>query len=1175
VNPRQHTSSARPFIVSKETHTVTPLTRLATRIASLRKPISIVSSSNSTPVGRGDSVTRGAAMASAGPSEARTQGGGVAALLTRLRTQHRAVSGAASVVLIGAGAFLATTPAQAATPAPAWLIQSVAGPTNFSPTYGGNYTITAIDVGSLPTDGSEVILTDTLPPALKATSVGLQWFGLNPEGPLIKEGKAGEFSGFCTTTPVRCAIPASFFAGQGPIRRDDELRMFVSTTVNSGAEEGPLLNEAAIEGGGAARVETSAENQLVAGLPPFGIPLFDSYFADPAGKAPTQAGEHPYGLTTTIALAIDPSVHVAESGGAFGGAVEEPRDVLVDLPPGLAGSALSATTCTYAQFGAATEGVAAEGGGNCPAGSQVGSITTHPDQLSHVFAPIYNMTPEHGVAAQFAFPALFGPHVLNASLVPSPAGYVLRVTSPEATQIVITEIISSIYGDPAARDAIRPEQAGDVPTFTNPADCNGEPLVTTIHTDSWQNPGSYNADGSPNLSDPAWKSVTYEAPPVSGCEALAGLFKPQIEALPTTNRADSPTGLDVNLKVPQAEGFETLGTPPLKKAVVTLPEGMTVNPSSANGLQGCSLAQIGVSAAGQPDAAPPHCPDASKIGSVELETPALPGVLEGQIYVAKQTENPFGSLLALYIVVNDPKTGVIVKLPGEIRADPATGQLTTVVDNTPQFPFEELKTHFLGGTKAALRTPAVCGTYKVTSELTPWSAPQSGPPAEPSASFEITQGCAKSAAAEPNQPSFEAGTVSPIAGTYSPFALKLHREDASQELKGLNVSLPAGLIGKLAGVGECSEPQLAAARSREHEGGGGEELASPSCPALSEVGTVTVGAGAGLTPYYAQGHAYLTGPYKGAPLGLAIITPAVAGPFDLGTVVVRAALQVNPETTQITAVSDPIPTILDGIPLDLRSIALQMSRHEFTLNPTNCEKKAVTGEALSLLGQTAPLSNPFQVGGCKALKFKPQLKLSLKGSVKRTANPKLIAALTMRPGEANIAFAQVRLPASAFLDNAHIGAVCTRVQFTAAAQLGEGCPAASVYGHVQALTPLLGAPLKGNVYLRANPAHKLPDLVAALNGQIEVALAGKTDSVKGALRNTFEMVPDAPVSSFRLELFGAKRGLIEMSTGFCAHPNAAVRFIGQNGKVYDTTPSVASSCPKKHKASHKHKGAHK
>ena len=1081
------------------------------------------------------------------------------------------MSAAVSVVAVGVGVFIIATPANAATPAPGWLIQSSAAFTNFSAVKGGAYTVTAIDVGGLPTDGSEVILTDTLPASLKATSVSLQLSGLNPEGTLIREGKAGEFNGFCTTTPVRCAIPPSFFAQYGPIRRDDKLRMFVSATVNKGAEEGPLINEAAIEGGGGARAETSAENQLAEALPPFGPTLFSSYFADPAGQAPTQAGEHPYGLTTPIALANDPSVRSNE-GSHLGGAVEDPRDILVDLPPGLAGSALAAQTCTYAQL-SDLNGQKQETG--CPLGSEVGSIFTHPDQIGSVFSYIYNMTPEHGVAAQFGFKdTVFGGHVLNITLAPTPAGYILRTTAPEITQITITEILTSIYGDPAARDGVRPEAPGDIPLFTNPADCNGQPLVTTIHMDSWQHPGTYNADGSPDLSDPAWKTATYEAPPVSGCDKLAGRFNPEIEAIPTTDQADKPTGLDVNLKVPQNEDFTTLGTPPLRKAVVTLPAGMTVNPSSANGLEGCSLSALGMSASGQPNAAAPDCPDASKIGSVELETPALSGVLQGQIYVAKQTENPFGSLLALYIVVNDPKTGVIVKLPGEIRADPATGQLTTVIDNNPQFPFSELRTHFFAGQKAALRTPSVCGKYKVTSELTPWSAPQSGPPAEPSASFEITQGCASSAATEPNKPNFSVGTETPLAGAFSPFGLELSREDASQEIKGLSVALPAGLIGKLAGLSECPDATLAAAATKT----GAAELASPSCPASSEVGTVTVGAGAGLEPFYATGRAYLAGPYKGAPLSLAVITPAVAGPFDLGTVVIRNALQVNPETTQITAVSDEIPHILQGIPLDVRSIALSMNRPNFTLNPTSCEKKSITGTVTSVLGQAAPLSNPFQVGGCKGLGFKPKLSLQLKGPVSRTANPKLVANLTYPKGSyANIARAQVKLPPSAFLDNAHIGAVCTRVQFSAAAHLGEGCPAGSVYGHVQAVTPLLDAPLQGDVYLRANPAHKLPDLVAALDGQIEVALVGKTDSVKGALRNTFEAVPDAPVTSFRLELFGGHRGLIEMSSGFCAHPNATVDLTGQNGKVFDTTPTVASSCRKAakghHGGGHKHRPA--
>ncbi len=621
--------------------------------------------------------------------------------------------------------------------------------------------------------------------------------------------------------------------------------------------------------------------------------------------------------------------------------------------------------------------------------------------------------------------------------------------------------------------------------------------------------------------------------------------------------------------MPQDEGVETLATPPLRKAVVRLPQGMSVNPSSANGLQGCSLAQIGVSASGRPDGEAPQCPDASKIGEVELETPALSGVLHGEIYVAKPSENPFKTLLAIYIAIDDPTTGVIVKLPGEVRANPQTGQLETVVDNSPQFPFSELRTHFFGGQRAALRTPAVCGKYEVTSELTPWSAPESGPPATPSGSFEITQGCSPSASHEPNAPSFSAGTVTPAADLYSPFVLHLKREDGSQELKGLNVALPQGLIAKLAGVGECPEADIALARSREHEGGGAEELASPSCPAASEVGTVTVGAGAGLDPFYATGHAYLTGPYKGAPLGLAILTPAVAGPYDLGDVVVRAALRLNPETAQVTAISDEIPHILHGIPLDVRSIALSMSRHEFTLNPTNCEKTAIAGEALSVQNQVANLSNPFQVGGCSALGFAPKLALSVRGKARRGANPTFKAVLTMPPGGANIARAAVSLPHSEFLDQAHIRTICTRVQFAAAGGHGEACPAASVYGRAEAVTPLLSQPLSGPVYLRSS-SHNLPDLVAALNGQIDVDLDGTVDSVHGGIRNRFEVVPDAPVSRFVLEMQGGKKGLLQNSTDICAaKQRASAEFTAQNGKVSDFKPLLRASCPKPHRKPHR------
>jgi hypothetical protein len=1085
--------------------------------------------------------------------------------------------------------LLLTVPASAyAAPSPAWRIESFAAPTNFSPAQNAAclaetvttnsfpacdyYVVTATDVAATPTDGEAITLADALPAGLTEREVGLYWSGRPNSGGLvgsrdpINRGVGGHPS-YCTTSPpIECTLPATFFTTEGrDVQPGDTVRMIVFLAVDEPAAlESTLSNHATVEGGGAAFDEVTAHSRLTEALPPFGVTDFSSYLAAPDGSPPTQAGAHAFELTTFIGLAskFRQTPEATEIGAT---SVEDLKDAVVDLPPGLAGSALSAKTCTFAQLSAQGGGI-----GACPADSRVGMLYTHPYTGLALEDPLYRMTAEHGAAAEYGFvDAIEGAHVLYASLAPTPAGYTLRVTAPEITQIWLNGTTVEFFGDPAARDAGRAEEPSDVPTFTMPADCDGEPLVTSVYVDSWQHPAPHLPDGEPDLANSAWVKATSESPPVSGCDRLAGLFRPTLEAHPETTRGDSPTGLDVNLKVPQDEGVETLATPPLRKAVVTLPQGMSVNPSSANGLQGCSLAQIGVSASGQPDGEAPQCPDASKIGEVELETPALSGVLHGQIYVARPSENPFKSLLAIYIAIDDPTTGVIVKLPGEVRANAQTGQLETVVDNSPQFPFSELRTHFFGGQKAALRTPAVCGKYEVTSELIPWSAPESGEePATPAGTFEITQGCAPSAAQEQNAPAFEAGTAEPLAAAFSPFAMRLHREDGSQELRGLNVTLPKGLVAKLAGVGECSDAQVAAALSHEGEGGGAEEITSPSCPASSEVGTVTVGAGAGLTPYYTAGHAYLAGPYQGAPLSLVVITPAVAGPYDLGTVVVRAPLRVDPETAQVTAVST-LPTILDGIPLDVRSIALQMGRSQFTLNPTDCEKMAVTGAATSVLGQVANLTDPFQVGGCSSLGFAPKLSLSLKGKTNRGGFPALKAVLTMPPGGANIASAQVTLPHSEFIANAHIGAPCTRVQYAAGS-----CPAASVIGTARAETPLLEKPLEGPIYLMTGFGHLLPDLAVDLNGQIHVFVHGKVDKGKGGgLRNTFEVVPDAPVSKFTIELLGAGRGLLENSENICAKPqHALAEFTAQSGKVSEAKPPLQIKCKKAHE---KHKRAHR
>jgi hypothetical protein len=387
--------------------------------------------------------------------------------------------------------------------------------------------------------------------------------------------------------------------------------------------------------------------------------------------------------------------------------------------------------------------------------------------------------------------------------------------------------------------------------------------------------------------------------------------------------------------------------------------------------------------------------------------------------------------------------------------------------------------------------------------------------------------------------------------------VKLRREDGTQQFSAIDVAPPPGLLAKLAGVPYCPDSAVAAAEAKT----GKQEQASPSCPAASQVGTVVAGAGAGPAPYYATGKAYLTGPYKSAPISLAVVTPAVAGPFDLGNVVTKVALQVDPETAKVTALSDPLPSILQGIPLDVRSVAISMDRPDFTLNPTSCDPMAVTGSLTSTTGSVAPLENRFQVGECTRLGFKPSLKINLKGSTKRAGNPALTATVTYPSGGyANIASASVALPHSEFLDQGHIKTICTRVQFAA-----DACPKGAIYGKAKAITPLLDQPLEGPVYLRSSN-NPLPDLVVDLRGQIHVALVGRIDSVNGGIRTTFGSVPDAPVSKFTLQMQGGSKGLLENSRDLCKTVNkATATFTAQNGKARELRPALKGRCPKKGK----------
>jgi hypothetical protein len=1045
---------------------------------------------------------------------------------------------------------------------PAWKLTATSLPTNFASgaegtlNAGPEYLIIATNVGGAPTSG-QIEIEDTLP-------VGLTPLQANPSG-------YGILGGSCEITgqTVACTYPK-------PIKPGAHLR--VSIPVKVEAPAGTVLdNEARVEEGGALPQAATTSTTVSAAIPSFdflpGAEGFSAPLSEEDGSATTQAGSHPYQLSVDFTFPT-------ESPGALTSAGHV-RDVIVDLPPGEIVNPRATPKCTEAQFESGT------GIGNlCPVGSQIGIVTAAIPltETNTIISELYNMVPPPGSPSVFAFDAANANiyiHVFGA--VRSDGDYGLSGVTNDILARPLNPLLNvqvQFWGDPAgeSHDLIRgaacrsglegnscPNEEGTgLSLLTNPVQCPGQPTVTKARADSWEELGLF--------KEASYESADLGGTPVNtgGCNQLE--FEPTIEAKPTTNLADSPSGLDFKLHQPTDETLAGVSPAIMRDITLTLPQGLTVNPSSADGLATCSEADANVHSL-----SPSECPNAAKLASAEVISPLVEDLVVGSLYLAKPYANPFGSLLALYLAVDDPKTGIVANLAGKVTTDPVTGQLTTRFEENPQLPIEDIKLHLFTGPRASLRTPPTCGTYSTTSDITPWSAPETAN-AHPSDSFAITsapagRACPSSVDQAPNSPSFSAGTIAPQAGAYSPFVLKVKREDATQPLAGIEATLPPGLTGKLAGVSYCSEAQIALAQGRNKPNEGALEKANPSCPSSSEVGEVDVAAGAGITPLHVTGHAYLAGPYKGAPLSLVIITPAIAGPFDLGAVTVRTALNLDPETAQIHAVSDPLPQILEGIPLDVRSVAVTMGRPDFTLNPTSCDPMQVQGKVSSALGQSSSLTSPFQVGGCSALAFKPKLSIRLKGQTKRTGHPALTAVASFRVGDANTKFAQVTLPRSEFLDQAHIGTVCTRVQFKA-----DQCPAASIYGEAEASSPLLDQPLEGLAYLRSSD-HELPDLVIALKGQVDVVLAGRIDSVNGGIRTTFEAAPDAPVSKFILRMRGGKKGLLINSANLCklkpVQTKATMKMEGQNGKVNDFQPVVKSSCGKaKRKKGHR-RGGHK
>lgn len=909
----------------------------------------------------------------------------------------------------------------------------------------------------------------------------------------------------------------------------------------------------------------------------FEITTFDGLMRESDGSAAVQAGAHPFEATNSFSLST-----VADP--IFGTQIpeENAKDIEVALPPGTIGNPTATPKCANADL--ANLNIP-----RCSVNSQVGvaSLTFNLfGEVQQGHFPIFNMDPPPGVPAEFGFAVVGTPLYLTPKLLPD-REYALAIELESVSQalpLIDSEIrFWGVPGDPAhtrergfddfgtacASPASDPTGCNQEftapirPFVTNPTACSADPLSTGLRLSTWQHP---------NLAtERSFDSHDGETPPnpvgITGCEDPRLDFEPTLSARPTSNRADSETGLEVDLQLPQTDDTVTdaedlyagsgnpaaITTPALRTAVVRLPAGMSINPAAANGLAACSEAQIEL---GGPE--PARCPAESKLGTAEVVSPLFERALPGEIFLAQQKRNKFGALLALYVVIDDRATGTVIKLPGRLDADPQSGQLTTRFEENPQLPFSNLKLKFFGGAGAALKTPEACGSYTVTGEFSSWSG---GAPARTSDSFTLVAGAGGRPCSPPGfAPTVRAGSGAPAAGQFSPFVLRLDRAEGEQRFATVTAKLPKGLLAKLKGVPYCSDAALG--RIPTAEGTGAGEAATPSCPAASQVGVLSTGLGAGAKPFFAGGKVYLAGPYKGAPLSLALVVPALAGPFDLGNVAVRAALQIDPETAQVTVVSDPIPAILHGIPVDVRSILVDINRDQFTLNPTSCDPDRVDGSASSQQGLTASFSDRFQVGGCAGLRFKPRISLTLDGSTKRAGHPALrtVVSYPKGGGYANVARASVQLPHSVFFENAHLTSICTKPQFAA----GK-CPRSSIYGRAAVTTPLLDQPLKGPVYLRSSGGKRaLPDLVAALDGQIKIDLVGHIDSKNQGLRATFVGVPDAPIAKFTLSLPAGRKSLLVNSTNICVgKPRATVAFTGQNGKVARSRPALHASCRKR------------
>jgi hypothetical protein len=914
----------------------------------------------------------------------------------------------------------------------------------------------------------------------------------------------------------------------------------------------------------------------------FGLHNFEVRFSGPKGEAQMQAGFHPFALETSF------EVNLSEKGNP-----EAPvKELQIAQPEGLAGIPTAVPRCSSAEFLDRADIEAEETAdiSACSDSSVVGTVAVtygllleEGPSIETQEAAVYNLAPPPGSAAKLGF------YVAGV-----PVTVVVGVSEKPPYEIVasvrdISEVLEfygskfTIWGVPAAPEhdgdrgrCIEVEFAGEecsagvgeVPFLISPRACQG-PLTSTWEAHPWTEPSAVASESV----------LTREGPNpagFSGCGVLG--FAPGLEAQPSTDRASSPSGLSASLSLADEEikNPEGIAGSDLKRAEVILPQGVTLNPSLAEGLTACTEEDLEHETANSQ--AGEGCPEASKVGTVQVTTPLLEQTLPGSLYVAEPFKNPAHTLIALYMVIREPQLGVSVKLTGEVHPDPKTGQIVTVFDDTPQLPFSDVTVHLREGGRSPLISPSLCGTYTTEARLTPWADPSATVPV--SSPFTIDHGVGggpcPSGATPPFEPGFSAGTLDNSAGRYSPFELRLTRPDGNQDLVRFSATLPPGALARLAGTSQCPDAAIAQAKAKS----GREELEHPSCPASSQIGALQAGAGVGSELTYVPGKVYLAGPFNGAPLSVVAMTPAVAGPFDVGDVVVRQALKVNPRTGVASVdgtASDPIPHILAGIPLSVRDIRVSVDKPNFTINPTDCARFAVGASIWG--GGADPFStaddspvfreSPFRAAGCAGLRFAPKMSLNLKGGTKRGSFPQLRATYTPRAGDANLRNLILRFPHSEFVEQGHFRTICTRVQYAAGAGNGQQCPAASIYGTARAFTPLLEAPLEGPVYLRSS-SHNLPDAVLSLHGLIDVEVPIRIDSVNGQLRASLEEAPDAPLTKAEVNMQGGQKGLFVNSTNLCRGTHRArVTLLAQNSKSATLEPKLQAQCKgKKPKRKH-------